>query len=89
MDEILAAAKRHLAALEARITRQSALVQQLEGAGHDASEASHNLELMEQALESMRAALYELAAPNAPRTGSETVGRRKRRSGRRPRGLEE
>jgi hypothetical protein len=83
MDEISAAAKRHLTVLEGRIARQSELIQRPENAGRDATESVRNLELMQQALASMRATLHELAAPNAPRTGAEAVGMRKRRSRRR------
>jgi len=78
MDKLLIAAKRHLSSMEARIASQSALVQRLESAGTDATENGHNLEIMKHALESMRVALRELAAPNARLTDFQAVGERRR-----------
>lgn len=78
MNEIVAAAKQHLAAMESRIARQSALIKQLKFAGDDATEAIHNLKLMEHALEAMRATLVELVNPNSTPAGPDSVGKRKR-----------
>ena len=78
MNEVAAAANRHLAVVENRIARQSELIRRLEDAGRDATEAIRNLRLMHDALKSMRATFGELVGSDARWTYGQSVGKRKR-----------
>ena len=50
MNQTVAAAQRHIADIEARVIRQSAMVERLSKAGLDSTKAEHTLRVLEQAL---------------------------------------
>ena len=50
MNQTAAATQRHIADLEARVTRQSAMVERLSKAGLDSTKAERTLRVLEEAL---------------------------------------
>lgn len=50
MNQTVAAAQRHIADIEARVTRQSAMVKRLSKAGLDSTQAERTLRVLQQAL---------------------------------------
>jgi hypothetical protein len=78
MDEFVAAAEQHITALEARVARQSRLVEQITLDGGDATAALHNLRLMEEAVEVMRMSIFKLL-PSTTIEALQKAARRKSR----------